>query len=82
MQDGARTPSVAGGDTCLGEGGYGTATAPMSEAQVVERASQMTAEGKQKASATTFEGILQELGEEAAEKIRKLVGISHLLCNS
>ena len=39
------------------------ATAPMGEAQVVERASQLTAEGKRKATAADFDGILQELGE-------------------
>jgi len=91
------TPSVADGDTSLGEGGYGadaamrgvgvtpsadgytssvTANAatpspqgegkgvPMSEAQVMERALQLTAEGKRKATAADFDRILQELGDD------------------
>ena len=59
-QGGDGTPSVADGDTSLGEGGYGadaamrgvgdaapyrSVTAPTGDAQVVERASQLTAEG-------------------------------------
>ena len=77
------TPSAADGRVTLSADGYTSSVtadavtpspqgegsmAPMSEAQVVERAVQMTAEGKQKASATTFEGILQELGEEETLK--------------
>ena len=40
------------------------ANVPMSEAQVVERALQLTAEGKRKATAADFDGILQELGDD------------------
>ena len=40
------------------------ATAPMGEAQVMERALQLTAEGKRKATAADFDRILQELGDD------------------
>lgn len=89
-QGGDGTPSVADGDTSLGEGGYGadaamrgvgdaapyrSATAPMGDVQVVERASQLTAEGKRKATAADFDGILQELGEvETAVVVKRTAG--------
>ncbi|MBQ9841627.1 MAG: hypothetical protein IJO42_00780 [Clostridia bacterium] len=51
-----------------GENYSRTATTPMGDVQVVERALQLTAEGKRKATAADFDGILQELGEEETLK--------------